>query len=202
MKRKGSWSSRRTVKRPRVVPRRRRRRWYRRPELKWYTQTLTSAFSNITSTASQMELTSLVTQGDDYTNRDGQIIFVKRLIIKGILTGSGAYNDTVRIMVSLSNGSLAGPTNLLYPYTRQQDNNLLKNYRDRTLLLTAHAIDGETSLTGRKQFKAIIPINKRMKYNAASAYADKRLTISMLSNSLVSGPSVEYGYVKMTFVDS
>lgn len=166
---------------------------------------LTADFTSVGSASIAVELTGVIDQGDDFSNRDGRKIVIDSLILSGTLVGgqSNAVTDDAynafRIML-YENGGTAAPvavftTSFLTPEISASMGTLLY---DSKLLLATPGDDSTGYVPAVKLVDVNIPINRVYLYPTTNGLASPMgLYLVMVSDSAaVSHP----GFVSGTYV--
>lgn len=84
-----------------------------------YFAALSTSFSSLSTTGTQIDVCSGIAQGDDYYQRTGDTIRLKRLIVHGVVHpgGTSTGSSVVRITVIRGQAGLAFAANMATPYS-------------------------------------------------------------------------------------
>lgn len=176
-------------------------------------------FTSVTTTWSERSF-GLVARGTEVRQRIGNSITVKSLQLEMVLVGGTTNSiaddarNTLRIVLASWDGDTNTPLgtaswNMDYPLRSTlgpTTSNMLKKYYDKYMTITSGGADDTGYIPGMRKISYYKYFKKGYKMNFADAtadYPDKRLILSMISDSgAIPNPGVTSGYFVITYEDA
>lgn len=180
---------------------------------------LNATFASVGNTWTELAF-GLVNRGTEVRQRIGNSITVKSIQLEMVIVG-GAVNsvaddarNTIRMVLASWDGASNAPLgtatwNMNYPIRSTlgpTGSSMLKKYYDKYITLTSPGPDDTGYIPGMRKVSYYKYFKKGYKMDFADAtadYPDKRLILSMISDSaLVPNPGVTNGYFVITYEDA
>ena len=186
----------------------------RMAEVKRFSRPITTEFSAVSTTATALDIPSLIAQGTEFNQRIGRQIRARGLYLDFTIQG-GQSNvvaddkiNTMRLLVCQGAPTTTGAsivsmlTVSVGPVNGENFNGMKRVFLDQTLDLASPGRDSTGYMPALRHFKRYIPLNLIIPYTSGGASGDT-LWLAMVSDSgVVPNPGCTSGRVELVYTDN